>query len=81
MDPLLDFLLEDVAAYTNEQIGAAVRIDGPFDPSRGLFHNPGGGASLHQNGRVGRYAFVAGMSAIHRDIIPFGSVYGNPPIQ
>ena len=38
----------------------------------------GGGAALHQGTRVGRHGFVGGMAGVHRDIIPFGSVYGNP---
>ena len=37
----------------------------------------GGGAALHQFGRVGKHAFVGGMSAVENDVIPYGLVVGN----
>ena len=38
----------------------------------------GGLSAVHQYCRVGRYAFIGGLAAVTRDIIPFGSVRGNP---
>lgn len=38
----------------------------------------GGLSAVHQHSRVGRYAFVGGLAAVTRDVIPFGSVRGNP---
>ena len=37
----------------------------------------GGGAALQQFGRVGKHAFVGGMSGVENDVIPFGLVIGN----
>jgi UDP-N-acetylglucosamine acyltransferase len=37
----------------------------------------GGLAACHQYIRIGRYAFIGGMSGVAKDIIPFGSVWGN----
>jgi UDP-N-acetylglucosamine acyltransferase len=37
----------------------------------------GGMAGVHQFARVGRYAFVGAMAAVMRDVIPYGSVWGN----
>jgi UDP-N-acetylglucosamine acyltransferase len=37
----------------------------------------GGLAAIHQFSRVGRYAFIGGLAAVTRDVIPFGSVWGN----
>lgn len=37
----------------------------------------GGLCAVHQNGRVGEGAMVGGLSAVTRDVIPFGSVWGN----
>jgi UDP-N-acetylglucosamine acyltransferase len=38
----------------------------------------GGLSAVHQHSRVGRYAFIGGLAAVTRDVIPFGSVRGNP---
>lgn len=38
----------------------------------------GGLSAIHQHSRVGRYAFIGGLAAVTRDVIPFGSVWGNP---
>lgn len=38
----------------------------------------GGLCAVHQFGRVGRYAMVGGLTPVTRDVIPFGSVWGNP---
>ncbi|MBI1392563.1 MAG: acyl-ACP--UDP-N-acetylglucosamine O-acyltransferase [Alphaproteobacteria bacterium] len=37
----------------------------------------GGLAALHQRVRVGAYAIVGGAAAVDRDVIPFGSAFGN----
>lgn len=37
----------------------------------------GGLAAIHQFCRVGRYAFVGGLAAVVKDVIPYGSVWGN----
>ncbi len=37
----------------------------------------GGLAGVHQFTRIGRYAFVGAMAMVVRDIIPYGSVWGN----
>jgi UDP-N-acetylglucosamine acyltransferase len=38
----------------------------------------GGLAAIHQHTRIGRYAFIGGLTPVTRDVIPFGSVLGNP---
>jgi UDP-N-acetylglucosamine acyltransferase len=37
----------------------------------------GGLSAVHQNCRVGRYAFVGGCAAVAKDVIPYGSAWGN----
>lgn len=37
----------------------------------------GGLAAVHQFCRIGRYAFVGGLAAVVKDVIPYGSVWGN----
>ena len=37
----------------------------------------GGLSAIHQYSRVGRYSFVGGMAAVTKDVIPYGSVWGN----
>jgi UDP-N-acetylglucosamine acyltransferase len=37
----------------------------------------GGLSAIHQHSRVGRYSFVGGMAAVTKDVIPYGSVFGN----
>lgn len=37
----------------------------------------GGVAAVHQFTRIGRHAMVGGLAAVTRDVIPFGSVWGN----
>jgi len=36
----------------------------------------GGGAAVHQFVRIGAHAMIGGMSAVERDVIPYGSVTG-----
>lgn len=40
----------------------------------------GGGAAVHQFTRIGRQAFVGGLSAVAYDVIPYGMLNGNPGI-
>jgi UDP-N-acetylglucosamine acyltransferase len=37
----------------------------------------GGLSAAHQYSRIGRYSFIGGLAAVTKDIIPFGSVWGN----
>lgn len=37
----------------------------------------GGLCAVHQNARIGRFAFVGGMAGLEGDLIPYGSVMGN----
>ncbi|MGZ3277177.1 MAG: acyl-ACP--UDP-N-acetylglucosamine O-acyltransferase [Caulobacteraceae bacterium] len=37
----------------------------------------GGLSAVHQYSRVGRYSFVGGLAAVTKDVIPYGSVWGN----
>lgn len=45
--------------------------------SMGDFVFMGGLAAVHQYSRVGRYSFIGGLAAVTKDVIPFGSVWGN----
>ncbi|GEO84953.1 MULTISPECIES: acyl-ACP--UDP-N-acetylglucosamine O-acyltransferase [Alphaproteobacteria] len=38
----------------------------------------GGGAAVHQFTRIGRQAFIGGLSAVSYDVIPYGMLNGNP---
>ncbi|MCP8893476.1 acyl-ACP--UDP-N-acetylglucosamine O-acyltransferase [Shinella daejeonensis] len=40
----------------------------------------GGGSAVHQFTRIGRQAFVGGLSAVSYDVIPYGMLNGNPGI-
>lgn len=40
----------------------------------------GGGAAVHQFTRIGRQAFIGGLSAVNYDVIPYGMLNGNPGI-
>ncbi|MGO4436832.1 acyl-ACP--UDP-N-acetylglucosamine O-acyltransferase [Rhizobium sp. RAF56] len=40
----------------------------------------GGGCAVHQFARVGRHAFIGGLSAVNYDVIPYGMLNGNPGI-
>lgn len=37
----------------------------------------GGLSAVHQYSRVGRYSFIGGLAAVTKDVIPYGSVWGN----
>ena len=63
-------------------VGANVIPDQPRHPGRaceevGDFAILGGLAGVHQRGRVGRYAFVGAGAIVTKDVIPYGSVWGN----
>ncbi|MGF9561929.1 acyl-ACP--UDP-N-acetylglucosamine O-acyltransferase [Neorhizobium sp. JUb45] len=38
----------------------------------------GGGSAVHQFSRIGRQAFIGGLSAVNYDVIPYGMLNGNP---
>lgn len=40
----------------------------------------GGGCAVHQFTRIGRHAFIGGLSAVSYDVIPYGMLNGNPGI-
>lgn len=40
----------------------------------------GGGSAVHQFARIGRQAFIGGLSAVSYDVIPYGMLNGNPGI-
>jgi UDP-N-acetylglucosamine acyltransferase len=40
----------------------------------------GGGCAVHQFTRIGRQAFVGGLSAVSYDLIPYGMLNGNPGV-
>ncbi len=40
----------------------------------------GGGCAVHQFTRIGRQAFIGGLSAVSYDVIPYGMLNGNPGI-
>jgi UDP-N-acetylglucosamine acyltransferase len=40
----------------------------------------GGGCAVHQFSRIGRQAFIGGLSAVNYDVIPYGMLNGNPGI-
>ena len=43
----------------------------------GDFATVSGLAAVHQFCRVGRYAFIGGLAAVTKDVIPYGMVWGN----
>lgn len=58
-----------VVFANNATLGGHVRV--------GDFVFMGGLSAVHQHTRIGRYAFVGGMATVTKDIIPYGSVWGN----
>jgi UDP-N-acetylglucosamine acyltransferase len=40
----------------------------------------GGGCAVHQFARIGRQAFIGGLSAVNYDVIPYGMLNGNPGV-
>lgn len=39
-----------------------------------------GGCAVHQFARIGRHAFIGGLSAVNYDVIPYGMLNGNPGV-
>ncbi|HYF22219.1 MAG TPA: acyl-ACP--UDP-N-acetylglucosamine O-acyltransferase [Caulobacteraceae bacterium] len=58
-----------VVFANNATLGGHVKL--------GDFVFMGGLSAVHQHTRVGRYTFVGGLAAVTKDVIPFGSVWGN----
>jgi UDP-N-acetylglucosamine acyltransferase len=66
-----DCLVGDhVVMANNATLGGHARI--------GDYVFMGGLSAVHQWSRVGRQAFIGGLAAVTKDVIPFGSVWGNP---
>jgi UDP-N-acetylglucosamine acyltransferase len=40
----------------------------------------GGGAAVHQFSRIGRQAFIGGLTGVAFDVIPYGMLHGNPAV-
>jgi UDP-N-acetylglucosamine acyltransferase len=40
----------------------------------------GGGCAVHQFTRIGRQAFIGGLTAVNYDVIPYGMLNGNPGV-
>jgi UDP-N-acetylglucosamine acyltransferase len=65
-----DCLVGDrVAMANNAALGGHVQV--------GDFVFVGGLAGVHQHTRIGRYAFIGASAMVTKDVIPFGSVWGN----
>ena len=61
-----------VTFANNATLGGHVHVgDGVF---------MGGLCAAHQYTRIGRFAFVGGVSAVTKDVIPFGSVWGSQAV-
>jgi len=58
-----------VAMANNASLGGHVQV--------GDFVFVGGLAGVHQHTRIGRYAFVGASAMVTKDVIPYGSVWGN----
>ena len=58
-----------VAMANNAALGGHVQV--------GDFVFVGGLAGVHQYTRIGRYAFVGASAMVTKDVIPYGSVWGN----
>jgi UDP-N-acetylglucosamine acyltransferase len=59
----------DVVFANSATLGGHVKI--------GDFVFMGGLCAIHQHTRIGRYAFVGGAAGVPKDVIPYGSVWGN----
>ncbi|NEX92701.1 acyl-ACP--UDP-N-acetylglucosamine O-acyltransferase [Caulobacter sp. 17J65-9] len=60
---------DKVVMANNATLGGHVHVDD--------FVFMGGLCAVHQHSRIGRYSFVGGMATVTKDVIPFGSVWGN----
>ena len=64
-----DCIVGDRVTFANNAtLGGHVQV--------GDFVFMGGLCAAHQFSRIGRYAFIGGVSAVTKDVIPFGSVWG-----
>jgi UDP-N-acetylglucosamine acyltransferase len=65
-----DCIVGDRVVFANNAtLAGHVRIgDGVF---------MGGLSAVHQHTRIGRFAFIGGLAPVTKDVIPFGSVWGN----
>jgi UDP-N-acetylglucosamine acyltransferase len=64
-----DCIVGDRVVFANNAtLGGHVHVDD--------FVFLGGLCAAHQFSRIGRYAFIGGLSAVTKDVIPFGSVWG-----
>lgn len=60
---------DNVVFANNATLGGHVKL--------GDFVFMGGLCAVHQHTRIGRYAFIGGGAMVTKDVIPFGSVWGN----
>ncbi len=60
---------ERVAMANNAALGGHVKV--------GDYVFVGGLAGVHQHTRIGRYAFIGASAMVTKDVIPYGSVWGN----
>ncbi|MBA4785679.1 MAG: acyl-ACP--UDP-N-acetylglucosamine O-acyltransferase [Rhizobiales bacterium] len=68
-----DCILGDgIIMSNNVMLAGHVRVD-----DRAIL---GGGCAVHQFGRIGRHAFIGGLSAVSYDVIPYGMLNGNPGV-
>ncbi|HWU14064.1 MAG TPA: acyl-ACP--UDP-N-acetylglucosamine O-acyltransferase [Caulobacter sp.] len=65
----------DCAVGDNVVLAKGATLGGHVDVGNFVF--VGGLAAIHQFSRVGRYSFIGGLAAVTKDIIPYGSVWGN----
>ena len=64
----------DCIVGNNVTFSNGVLLGGHFDVGDGAIF--GGNAAAQQFGRVGRYAFISGMSGVSTDVIPYGIAIG-----
>ncbi len=65
-----DCLVGDNTVFANNAtLGGHVKV--------GDFIFLGGLCAIHQHARLGRYSFIGGCAAVSKDVIPYGSVWGN----
>ncbi len=60
---------DNVTLINNATLGGHVEM--------GDYATIGGLAAVHQYIRIGRYSFIGGCAAVTKDIIPYGSAWGN----
>ncbi|TCS17395.1 acyl-ACP--UDP-N-acetylglucosamine O-acyltransferase [Caulobacter sp. BK020] len=65
----------DCVVGDNVVLAKGATLGGHVDVGNFVF--VGGLAAIHQFSRVGRYSFIGGLAAVTKDVIPYGSVWGN----